>query len=61
MTGMDQALIEAVPCKMDPEHVVEITNGKDRGKLHMSAAQFAEFTARVKRGDFDHLGIGPAS
>ncbi len=53
MTGLDQALIEAVPCKLKPD-AVDLTSGEDR--LHLTAAQWAEFATRVKRGDFDHLG-----
>ncbi len=58
MTGLDQALIEVEPCKLKPD-AVDLTSGEDR--LHLTAAQWAEFATRVKRGDFDHLGIGPAS
>ena len=53
MTGLDQALIEVVPCILKPDDV-DLTSGRD--KLHLTAAQWAEFATRVKRGDFDHLG-----
>lgn len=50
--------IEVVPCTQPGCVDLRDAHYPDDGVLHVNASQWAEFTASVKRGDFDEL-TGP--